>query len=300
MCLYLRFYTAESWLSSFPCCLFCRYIIHSDDHNPYLTSMEKFAAKLADFKPDLLVVGGLQMMDSFPFQSGIWANWLLTFILFDFAWLVVVAWGVLACVIYLSKNLREWLDFCTKVHSNDLRRVCCLLADETNYLTDFAADACCFASGWETVAQNLTDIEPDSRVKLKSVWPFIYISYRALCQWALSTFPVCPANNTLLFSDPRLGYETTPVNGQNGINQKTSLFSSFLKDLSVVKTEPFLLSVSPLRFFWFWWHNWTHGELEVMNIDSSVWRSFHLFSVLFVCVLSLLYCFYSYSPISPF
>ncbi|XP_071344326.1 ADP-dependent glucokinase [Trachinotus anak] len=47
-----------------------RYIIHSDDHNPYLSSMEEFAEKLEDFQPDLLVVGGLQMMDNFPFQSG--------------------------------------------------------------------------------------------------------------------------------------------------------------------------------------------------------------------------------------
>lgn len=47
-----------------------RYIIHSDDHNPYLASMEEFAEKLQDFEPDLLVVGGLQMMDNFPFQSG--------------------------------------------------------------------------------------------------------------------------------------------------------------------------------------------------------------------------------------
>ncbi|XP_039993130.1 ADP-dependent glucokinase [Xiphias gladius] len=47
-----------------------RYIIHSDDHNPYLDSMEEFAEKLEDFKPDLLVVGGLQMMDNFPFHSG--------------------------------------------------------------------------------------------------------------------------------------------------------------------------------------------------------------------------------------
>ncbi|XP_068177757.1 ADP-dependent glucokinase [Antennarius striatus] len=47
-----------------------RYIVHSDDHNPYLTSMEDFAQKLLHFKPDLLVVGGLQMMDNFPFQSG--------------------------------------------------------------------------------------------------------------------------------------------------------------------------------------------------------------------------------------
>ncbi|CAL1603901.1 unnamed protein product [Knipowitschia caucasica] len=47
-----------------------RYIIHSDDHNPYLDSMEEFAKKLTHFQPDLLVVGGLQMMDSFPFPPG--------------------------------------------------------------------------------------------------------------------------------------------------------------------------------------------------------------------------------------
>lgn len=54
----------------FLCRVLCRYIVHSDDHNPYLASMEEFAKKLGDFKPDLLVVGGLQMMDNFPFQSG--------------------------------------------------------------------------------------------------------------------------------------------------------------------------------------------------------------------------------------
>lgn len=32
--------------------------------------MAEFAKKLKDFDPDLLVVGGLQMMDNFPFQSG--------------------------------------------------------------------------------------------------------------------------------------------------------------------------------------------------------------------------------------
>uniref|UniRef100_A0A8C2E4G0 ADP-dependent glucokinase 2 n=1 Tax=Cyprinus carpio TaxID=7962 RepID=A0A8C2E4G0_CYPCA len=47
-----------------------RYIIHSDDHNPYLDSMEQFQEKLNSFKPDLLVVGGLQMMDNFPFKQG--------------------------------------------------------------------------------------------------------------------------------------------------------------------------------------------------------------------------------------
>uniref|UniRef100_A0A671LGN6 ADP-dependent glucokinase-like n=2 Tax=Sinocyclocheilus anshuiensis TaxID=1608454 RepID=A0A671LGN6_9TELE len=47
-----------------------RYIVHSDDHNPYLDSMEQFQEKLNSFKPDLLVVGGLQMMDNFPFKQG--------------------------------------------------------------------------------------------------------------------------------------------------------------------------------------------------------------------------------------
>ncbi|TSO25173.1 ADP-dependent glucokinase [Bagarius yarrelli] len=47
-----------------------RYIVHSDDHNPYLDSMEEFEKKLQSFKPDLLVVGGLQMMDNFPFKQG--------------------------------------------------------------------------------------------------------------------------------------------------------------------------------------------------------------------------------------
>lgn len=32
--------------------------------------MEEFAAKLGVFNPDLVVVGGLQMMDNFPFESG--------------------------------------------------------------------------------------------------------------------------------------------------------------------------------------------------------------------------------------
>ncbi|XP_036449553.1 ADP-dependent glucokinase [Colossoma macropomum] len=47
-----------------------RYIVHSDDHNPYLDSMEEFEMRLQSFKPDLLVVGGLQMMDNFPFKQG--------------------------------------------------------------------------------------------------------------------------------------------------------------------------------------------------------------------------------------
>ncbi|KAM7406290.1 hypothetical protein PAMP_000676 [Pampus punctatissimus] len=61
---------AESFAYFFAPGAAAEYIIHSDDHNPYLASMEEFAEKLQDFEPDLLVVGGLQMMDNFPFQSG--------------------------------------------------------------------------------------------------------------------------------------------------------------------------------------------------------------------------------------
>ena len=42
--------------------------------------MSEFAAKLEDFEPDLLVVGGLQMMDNFPFQSGE-RKWVTTLLL---------------------------------------------------------------------------------------------------------------------------------------------------------------------------------------------------------------------------
>ncbi|XP_077342588.1 ADP-dependent glucokinase-like [Lithobates pipiens] len=47
-----------------------RYIVHSDSHNPMIDSLEDFKSQLKSFKPDLLVIGGLQMMDSFPFKPG--------------------------------------------------------------------------------------------------------------------------------------------------------------------------------------------------------------------------------------
>ncbi|KAG9336089.1 hypothetical protein JZ751_002436 [Albula glossodonta] len=50
--------------------LILEYIVHSDFHNPYLASLEDFERKLQSFQPDLLVVGGLQMMENFPFQQG--------------------------------------------------------------------------------------------------------------------------------------------------------------------------------------------------------------------------------------
>ncbi|XP_064118014.1 ADP-dependent glucokinase-like [Macrobrachium nipponense] len=48
-----------------------RFIIHSDNDNPTVSSLEEFGMELKSFKPNLLVVGGLQMMDNFPFPPGV-------------------------------------------------------------------------------------------------------------------------------------------------------------------------------------------------------------------------------------
>lgn len=47
-----------------------RFIVHSDRNNPTLSSVESFDEPLTKFKPNLLVVGGLQMMDNYPFAEG--------------------------------------------------------------------------------------------------------------------------------------------------------------------------------------------------------------------------------------
>lgn len=47
-----------------------RYIIHNDNNNPTVSSLEEFDKALPEFKPDLLVVSGLQMMDNYPFDDG--------------------------------------------------------------------------------------------------------------------------------------------------------------------------------------------------------------------------------------
>ncbi|XP_064489593.1 ADP-dependent glucokinase-like [Ornithodoros turicata] len=47
-----------------------RFIIHNDHKNPTLSSVDSFGPELEKFEADLLVVGGLQMMDNFPFQEG--------------------------------------------------------------------------------------------------------------------------------------------------------------------------------------------------------------------------------------
>eukprot|EP00090_Calanus_glacialis_P003679 TRINITY_DN12703_c0_g1_i1.p1 TRINITY_DN12703_c0_g1~~TRINITY_DN12703_c0_g1_i1.p1 ORF type:complete len:472 (-),score=200.45 TRINITY_DN12703_c0_g1_i1:713-2128(-) len=47
-----------------------RFIIHHDLNNPLVSSLEQFKMALPAFNPQLLVVGGLQMMDNFPFKEG--------------------------------------------------------------------------------------------------------------------------------------------------------------------------------------------------------------------------------------
>ncbi|XP_055371915.1 ADP-dependent glucokinase isoform X2 [Condylostylus longicornis] len=48
-----------------------RYILHNDKNNPQLSTLEEFGETLKKFKPKLLVVSGLQMMDSYKYESGV-------------------------------------------------------------------------------------------------------------------------------------------------------------------------------------------------------------------------------------
>ncbi|CAD7005692.1 unnamed protein product [Ceratitis capitata] len=48
-----------------------RYILHSDRNNPHLNSVEHFDAAVRNFQPRLLVISGLQMMDSYKFAHGV-------------------------------------------------------------------------------------------------------------------------------------------------------------------------------------------------------------------------------------
>ncbi|KAG8324143.1 hypothetical protein J6590_099167 [Homalodisca vitripennis] len=47
-----------------------RFIIHNDNNNPVISSLEEFQQALKSFNTDLLVVSGLQMMDNYPFEKG--------------------------------------------------------------------------------------------------------------------------------------------------------------------------------------------------------------------------------------
>lgn len=51
-----------------------RFIVHSDYSNMMLETLDGFGAALNQFSPDLLVVGGLQMLDNFPYDVSIRTN----------------------------------------------------------------------------------------------------------------------------------------------------------------------------------------------------------------------------------
>lgn len=67
--LILEYKFGESW-GPYTSARANRYIIHNDNNNPTVSSLEDFDKILPDFKPDLFVVSGLQMMDNFPFVQG--------------------------------------------------------------------------------------------------------------------------------------------------------------------------------------------------------------------------------------
>ena len=52
--------------------LFSRFIIHNDQQNPTVSSLEDLdhVLKNNEHPPNLLVVSGLQMMDNYPFPPG--------------------------------------------------------------------------------------------------------------------------------------------------------------------------------------------------------------------------------------
>ncbi|XP_022097325.1 ADP-dependent glucokinase-like isoform X2 [Acanthaster planci] len=66
----LEYKTGETW-GSFSAPRANRFIVHSDASNPLLSSLESFQEQLKPFKPHAVVIGGLQMMDNFPFKGDV-------------------------------------------------------------------------------------------------------------------------------------------------------------------------------------------------------------------------------------
>jgi len=65
--LIMEYKRGESW-GSYTSPRANRFIVHSDANNPTVSSLEAFGEAMPGFKPDLLLVSGLQMMDNFPFE----------------------------------------------------------------------------------------------------------------------------------------------------------------------------------------------------------------------------------------
>ncbi|XP_033626933.1 ADP-dependent glucokinase-like [Asterias rubens] len=66
--LIMEYKRGESW-GDFTAPRANRFIVHSDTSNPLLSSLETFQERLKAFNPHAVVIGGLQMMDNFPFKG---------------------------------------------------------------------------------------------------------------------------------------------------------------------------------------------------------------------------------------
>lgn len=67
--------------------------MHSDESNPYIETLEGFEAEIKKFKPAALVVGGLQMLDNFPFEEGN-NNYLSTIYIYSQEGVIIVTYFI--------------------------------------------------------------------------------------------------------------------------------------------------------------------------------------------------------------
>lgn len=65
----LEYKTGETW-GPFTAPRANRFIVHNDHRNPFLQAVEWLEDALKNFQPRLLVVSGIQMMDTFKFEPG--------------------------------------------------------------------------------------------------------------------------------------------------------------------------------------------------------------------------------------
>lgn len=66
----LEYKTGETW-GPFTAPRANRFIVHNDHRNPFLQAVEWLEDALKNFQPRLLVVSGIQMMDTFKFEPGV-------------------------------------------------------------------------------------------------------------------------------------------------------------------------------------------------------------------------------------
>ncbi|KAK8734069.1 hypothetical protein OTU49_006000, partial [Cherax quadricarinatus] len=95
--LIIEYKAGESW-GTYQAPRANRFIIHSDDNNPVLSTVEDFGGQLEAFKPNLFVVGGLQMMDNFPFPPGSYAIYCSFICVFC---IILILYYTTLCICYI-------------------------------------------------------------------------------------------------------------------------------------------------------------------------------------------------------